>query len=352
MIRGPEEDLPPPAPKRRGRGPRVLPAILAVAVVVALGTAGYVRWAFAGSARGTEVTIVVPEGATTGAIADLLESGGVIHSAFVFRLAARFQGVETEFKSGEYRLRAGLGISEAIRLLRKGVLPEAVRFTVPEGKTVGEVAKIVEAATHIPAKDFMTAATRGRIVPAGFGARAGNLEGFLFPKTYEVVAKATAEEVVAMMVRQFEREVAGLDVAAKARALGITPYQVVVAASMVEREAKVQRDRPLVASVIYNRLRIGMRLQIDATVQYAFLLRDGSYKTRLLYSDLEINSPYNTYKIPALPPAPIASPGLAALRAAFSPATSDYFYYVLSKDGRSHCFAKDNAGFQRCRRES
>ncbi|MFA5889347.1 MAG: endolytic transglycosylase MltG [Actinomycetota bacterium] len=343
------ERLSPAAPKRSKLGRRIFLTVLGVAVLVTLGTAGYVRWAFGGTERGTQVSIVVPNGATTTAIADLLASGGVVRSAFVFRLAARFQGVETEFKSGEYKMRTGLGISEAIRLLRKGVVPETVRFTVPEGKTVGEVAKIVEAETHISAKDFIAAATSGRITPGGFGAPAGNLEGFLFPKTYEVRVKATAEDVVAMMVRQFEREVAGLGVAQAARALGITPYQVVVVAGMIEREAKVERDRPLVASVIYNRLRIGMRLQIDATVQYAFLLRDGSYKTRLLYSDLEINSPFNTYKIPALPPAPIASPGLAALRAAFAPASSDFLYYVLSKDGRSHCFARDNAGFQRCR---
>lgn len=346
-----EEAHPAPRPVRRRRtGVRVFVALLASAVLVLAGVAAYASWAMGGTAQGKTVTVEVTEGASGAAIAEQLEREGVVRSALMFRLVSRLRKVDTGLKPGVYELRTGLGVNGVIDLLRKGIEPVLERFTIPEGKTLTEVATIVEHATGISANRFLSVARSGRHRPAILPKGGKNLEGLLFPKTYEVDEDATATQIVATMLRQFERETAALDFS-KAKKLGITPYEAVIVASLVEREARVQKDRPRVASVIYNRLDRGMRLQIDATVNYAILQRTGSYKNPLTFADYEIDHPYNTYQIPALPPGPIASPGLPALRAALDPAKTDFLYYVLYEGKAEHCFARTFQEFQACRRQ-
>ena len=344
-----EVELPPPAgspPRRRLR--RIVLMLFLLFVILVASAAGYTVWAMGGTPNGKPVRVIIPEGASGADIATLLAKAGVVRSAFIFRIVARIRGVGGDLKPGAYDLHTGLGVSAAITALRNGVPIKVNRVVIPEGKTVLEIARIVERSTGISANTFLRAASSGRhrlaIMPSG----SRNLEGLLFPKSYEFVEKTTADEMIDAMLQQFQTETAGLDLS-KARALGISAYQAVIVASLIEREAKVENDRPLIASVIYNRLHRGQQLQIDATVEYAILLRTGSYKNPLTFEDLKIDSPFNTYRIPALPPAPIASPGLPALQAALSPAKTDYFYYVLKSDQRSHCFARNEAEFRRCR---
>jgi UPF0755 protein len=219
-------------------------------------------------------------------------------------------------------------------------------MTVPEGFTVGQTAERVAEATNVTAEEFDAAAAGGdyqvSIIPA---EKQGNLEGFLFPKTYELALDVSAREVVERMLSQFQIEVVDLDWT-KAEDLGVTPYEVITIASLIEREAVLDDERPLVAAVIFNRLNAGMRLQIDATVQYAL----PQWKDVLTYEDLETPSPYNTYLNYGLPPTPICSPGKRSIVAALNPADVDYIYYVATGDG-GHFFTSDYNEFLEVKEE-
>ena len=348
-LNGEQPPQPPEPPKKRRRALRIFVIVLMVFIVLFGAGAGYVLWAMGGTPHGTPVRVIVDEGASGAQIAAALERAHVIRSAFIFRIIARLRGVSTRLKPGAYELVTGMGVNKALDELKKGVPLVVYRFTIPEGKTIPEIAAIVAKNTKITASAFLAAVHSGRhrlpIMPAG----SSNLEGLLFPKTYEIVEKTTADDLVDLMLNQFKTDTAGLDLSRAAR-LHVTPYQIVIVASLIEREAKIEKDRPLISSVIYNRLARPMRLQVDATVEYAILLKTGHYKYPLTLEDYTaVDSPYNTYQHDGLPPGPIASPGLAALQAALNPANTNYYYYVLTSDQRSHCFAHDEAGFNRCR---
>ena len=311
--------------------------------------AGYVAWAMGGTSNGRTVSVIIPEGASGSEIASILQRAKVVRSAFIFRLVARLRGISTDLKPGAYELRVGMGVNAALNKLKTGVPLKTFTITIPEGKTLPEIAAIVAKHSPISAARFLEACHSGRHRLAIMPKNSNNLEGLLFPKTYVIVEKTTADDLVEMMLQQFTKDTADLDFT-KAAAHHITAYQAVIVASLIEREAKVEMDRPLIASVIYNRLARPMRLQIDATVEYAILLQTGRYKYPLTTDDYtNVHSPYNTYLVDGLPPAPIASPGLAALKAALNPANTKYYYYVLTSDQKSHCFATDQAGFNRCR---
>jgi len=332
---------PHPPRRRRRRLGRILLVLFLVGAMFAGGAVWYGLWAMGGTPNGEAVTVEVPAGASGGTIARLLEDKDVIRSSFMFRLVARLRGVGASLKPGVYELRIGLGVTDAIDLLERGIEPDLVRVSIPEGKTLIEIARIVGERTHISEQRFMRAARSGNrrigLMPDGVD----DLEGLLFPKTYDVGDEMGAGDLIDQMLGQFVSETRSIGLDRKARALGMTAYDAVIAASLIEREAKVQKDRPLVSSVIQNRLERGMRLQIDATVQYAILLQTGSYKDPLTQEDYtRVRSPYNTYLNDGMPPGPIAVPGLAALRAAVNPADTDYLFYRLTSDGRSHCFSE------------
>jgi UPF0755 protein len=225
----------------------------------------------------------------------------------------------------------------------KPVPARVYKILIPEGLTVNQTADGVQSATdgHITADEFVAAARAGNYHYSFLAGAGGNLEGFLFPKTYDVTAATGARTMVKMLLRQFGRETSGLDWT-RARKLGVTLYQVVIIASMIEKEVKVPAERPLVASVIYNRLGKGMKLGIDATVEYAL----GQWKPKLSDKDIQVDSPFNTYRISGLPPAPICSPGFESIRAALYPASTDYLYYILTSpaEGR-HSFTADYRQF-------
>jgi len=296
--------------------------------------------------RGDEpVRVVIGEGASAAQIAAKLHASEVITSATLFRFLSWLQGRQGDFKPGSYVFYTGMHYGEVFVMLEAGPNYQ-VRLTVPEGLTVEQTAGRVSQAMAVSADEFMAAATSGdyavEIIPQ---ENQDNLEGFLFPKTYDLTADAPAREVVEVLLGQFDAETSNLDWS-QASELGMSPYQAVIAASLIEREAVLDEERPLVAAVIFNRLRMDRLLQIDATVQYAL----PEWKDVLTYDDLETPSPYNTYLHKGLPPAPICSPGLASIEAALNPADVDYLYYVATGDG-GHFFTADYNEFLRVKEE-
>jgi peptidoglycan lytic transglycosylase G len=241
----------------------------------------------------------------------------------------------------------GLLLYRKVRADRNPPL-KVFKILLPEGLNVRQTGEKVAESTegNISAEEFKAAVNEGDYDYAFLKDANGNLEGFLFPKTYEVTSRTSAHSVVNMLLKQFQVETEHLEWS-RAPALGVTPYQVVIIASLIEKEAKVPEDRPLIASVIYNRLKNKMKLGIDATVEYAL----GQWKPALTNKDLEVDSPYNTYRIPGLPPAPICNPGFESIRAALYPASTNYIYYILTGADGKHSFTADYQEFKRWKEE-
>lgn len=294
------------------------------------------------SAPGGEVILTVPPGSTTEQIANLLREAGVIRSALAFRLRARQTGVDGSFQAGQHVLRRNMTVDEAIQALQKAETHERV-LTLIEGWRREEMAAYLQAQSALNASEFLilTGSPRpGRGILADLPATA-SLEGYLFPDTYRIEPETTTEQFVDRLLDQFISKISGA-VNEGIQTNGLDIHQAVTLAAIVEREAQVAAERPLIASVFYNRLRIGMPLQADPTVQYALGYQDSEgrwWKKTVTYDDLEVQSPYNTYANAGLPPGPICSPGLASLQAVAAPATSDYYYFVAVGDG-SHVFSR------------
>ncbi len=241
-------------------------------------------------------------------------------------------------RAGEYRFAPHLTQDAVLRALVTGGAQVAAWVAIPEGFTAAQIAARFEEAGIGPAPAYYREFMHDAIVVDG--ARTKNLEGFLFPSTYLVPLGAAPSQAAGMLTSQFLRELPA-DAARRSRALRVSVPQAVTVASLVEREAKSDEDRPKIAAVIYNRLRLGMPLQVDATIEYAL----PKHKSELSFADLKIDSPYNTYVHPGLPPTPIANPGLPSLEAALHPAKGDDLYYVYCGNGR-HAFAKTLAEHQ------
>jgi UPF0755 protein len=296
-------------------------------------------------AAGKSVLVRIPDGAGTAAIGHILAEKGVVQNATMFRLQVRIAGADGKLRAGDYDLKTGSGYRVAIDQLESGATQEFVTVTIPEGFVLEQIATRLQEKAGIPHDDFIALAKGGA---AGFAkkhpyladAYKGSLEGYLFPKTYRIRRGASASEVIEMMLSQFDREIAQVDMSGP-KSRGLSLAQVVTIGSMVERETKLPQERVLVSSVIANRLRLGMHLEIDATIEYVL----PGNRFRLRNSQLRIDSPYNTYKYAGLPPGPIASPGLASLQAAASPASSGYLYYVLTGKDGSHTFTTNKADF-------
>jgi UPF0755 protein len=287
-------------------------------------------------APGTPVVVEIPSGTSTADIAEILSSAGVIKNANRFRLESRLAEADADLRAGEYELVTGMTYDDAIDALVTGPEIRYTTVTIPEGFVIDQIAARYEELAGIPASEFLDLAYSGyEAFPRGYllDAYEGSLEGYLFPKTYRVEEGATARDVIDMMLDQFEKEMEQVDIG-PALERGFTAQEVVTMASIIEREAQLDVERPLVSSVIHNRLGIGMRLEIDATIEY--ILPGNTF--RLRNSDLEIESPYNTYKHTGLTPGPISNPGLASLQAAAAPADTDYIYYVLTGLDGSHTF--------------
>ncbi len=282
--------------------------------------------------------VIIARGSTFAQIAAKLVRRGVISNVLTFRILARLRHEEDVVRAGEYRFAPHQSQSSVLRALVSGGAQVAKWVTIPEGFTDAQIAARLGREGIGSARTYAAAFARSSIVVDG--VRTTSLEGFLFPSTYLIPIGASPREVAGRMTRQFLRELPR-DAAARARALHVSVAQAVTVASLIEREAKSEVDRPKIASVIYNRLRIGMPLQIDASIEYAL----PHHASVLSYRDLQIDSPYNTYLHAGLPPTPIANPGLPSLEAALHPAKTADLYYVYCGHGR-HVFATTLAQHQ------
>jgi UPF0755 protein len=308
--------------------------VLLAAVAAAAG--GYALWtrmqqpyqAFTG-----EQFVEIPPGSGSRTIARRLVEAGVVPDEWTFRAALRWSGRSRDLQAGEYRFDAAASpLAVVDRLARGDVYTLAITF--PEGLTIDEMAAIFEMRELGSARDFREAARDvSRIAALDPAAR--DLEGYLFPETYPVSRTVDAPSLVQTMVERFKTVYA--EVSAGRDTGGLTPRQIVTLASLVEKETARAEERAVVAAVYRNRLDIGMGMQADPTVIYA-LRKTGKYDGNIRRRDLSIDSPYNTYRYPGLPPGPIAAPGRAALEATFSPAAVKYLYFVSRNDG-SHVFA-------------
>lgn len=288
-----------------------------------------------------DITIEIPQGSGSSQIAALLVEHDVIASKDEFLKFVAENGDDKKLKPGKYTFREGMDLSEVVAALVAGTQDEN-KLTLPEGITVQQTAAAVEKSLGIPKDEFLKQAKASNYeaeYPFLKGAYNDSLEGYLFPKTYNFDEQVTADEVIRRLLDQFVKETEGLNFAENPA--GLSEQQVITLASLIERETKVETERPRVASVIYNRLKKDMLLQVDAAVVYAL----GGDKQRLTKEDLKVDSPYNIYVHKGLPPGPICSPSLSAIKAALSPEDTNYLYYVLtSKDG-SHTFTEDYDSF-------
>lgn len=308
--------------------------ILSILTIVILGLIAYGAFALFGDrSHPSSVTqVVVARGSTFSDIARQLRSSGVIGDATLFRLYAKLRGADTQAHAGEFRFQPHQSAAQVLTQLQTGGAQIARWVTIPEGFTAKQIAQQLDDDGLGNAAAFATAFMRDSINLGG--VRTKNMEGYLFPDTYLISLDATPRSVETIMSAQFFKELPR-DAAAKARTLGLTLPQVVTVASLIEREAKADDERPLMAGVYYNRLRLGMPLEVDATIEYAL----PKHETVVTYSDLKLNTPYNTYLHPGLPPTPIANPGRPSLLAALNPRRSEYLYYVYKGNGH-HAFAK------------
>jgi UPF0755 protein len=280
----------------------------------------------------TAQQIIVPRGSTFHDIADQLSRAGIVANATAFRVYAKMLRADTAAHAGEFRFPPHQTAAQVLAQLENGGAQIAKWVTIPEGFTAAQIAQRLQGEGFGSASTFEHAFLHDSIRIAG--TRTKNLEGFLFPSTYLIPNGATPKTVEDILTAQFRKELPA-DAAQRARAHGLTVPQVVTLASLIEREAKADDERPLMAGVYYNRLRLGMPLEVDATIEYAL----PEHHDVITYGDLKIQSPYNTYLHQGLPPTPIANPGEASLQAAFNPQPSPYLYYVYKGNGH-HAFAR------------
>ncbi|GAB4273378.1 MAG: endolytic transglycosylase MltG [Coriobacteriia bacterium] len=351
-----------PRRRRAGRDSRRRPGVakrlmaLALFLVVLLAVlAGVAWWAVflkpaADVVPGLPVQVEIPEGATTAEIADILSGAGVVANPNMFRLKASSSGLDADLKHGVYDLFTGMEYAEVLEVLAAGPPIDYVTVTIPEGFTLEQIAQRLEEKAGLSSEEFLSLAKEQADEFDRDFLRyntTSSLEGYLFPKTYLIAEGQGVRDVIEMMLDQFETETQYIDLT-YVQQLGLTPHDWVTIASIIEREVRVPEERPLVASVIYNRLMRGMKLEIDATVEYVL----PGNRPRLSNADIQIDSPYNTYKYGGLPPGPIASPGLEALKAAADPAETDYIYYVLTGEDGSHTFTETYEEFLRAKERS
>ncbi|HYT67482.1 MAG TPA: endolytic transglycosylase MltG [Vicinamibacterales bacterium] len=281
-----------------------------------------------------EQFVDIPPGSRSVAIARSLADAGVVRDVNSFKLALWISGSARRLQAGEYRFDHPMSARQVAEKIARGdvyVRP----ITFPEGLTIRQMAELYEGKGFGDAKTFIAAASHAELVH-DIDPTAKDLEGYLFPDTYALPRRATADQLVARMVAGFMKALTP-DIVDAASARGLSVRRLVTLASIVEKETGNKEERPLVAAVYSNRLQIGMGLQCDPTVIYA-LERAGRYDGNLRREDLHFDSPYNTYRYAGLPPGPIASPGRASLQAAASPANVSYLYFVSRNDG-SHVFA-------------
>jgi len=311
--------------------------ILAVVLLMTAGFAGWLAWALAlpyGAFPADGVVVDIPRGTSRRSVARMLAERGVIRSALAFELLTRWRS-GVELQAGEYQFTAPTPATEIFRKIAEG----RVFFhplVVPEGLNMFEIATRVEKAGLVPRDDFLSVARDASSI-RDLAPKAASLEGFLFPATYGFPRSATAHGIAAAMVQRFREAWAGFQAEGR-NPHALSPHEAVTLASLVEEETGAVSERPLIAGVFYNRLAKRIALQCDPTVLYAMQLA-GKNDGIIHQSDLQMNSPYNTYRHRGLPPGPISSPGTEALRAVLYPVETDFLYFVADTKG-GHFFAR------------
>ena len=336
---GPGGPRPRAARGRRGPGRLIAIGALVLIVLALAWFANSLLQPFKGDG-GKTVRVTIPQGSSLAQIADRLERSGVIEDAGFFQLRARIGGDSGNLRPGSYVFREDMSFAAAIAVLKEGVPPNVVQVSIPEGLSRKEIRPLTAGLRG----NYIRATRRSpSLDPRDYGAkRPTSLEGFLFPATYELKKGQRVARLRDQQLAQFKRNFAQVDLR-YAKRKNLNAYDVLIIASLIEREAMVAKERPIIASVIYNRLHNDIRLDIDATTRFAV----GNWKRPLKVSEIQNPNPYNTRVHPGLPPGPIGNPGLASIRAAAHPAKTGFLFYVV-KPGTcgKHNFAKSDAQFQ------
>lgn len=343
------EPMPPPR-GGPGTGARWLKAAVGVFVVVVLlaGAAGaYVMKQVNGASGGGQVAVTIPMGSSTQRIAAILDAKGVVSSARLFRLYVRVKGAGP-FKAGDYQFHKRSPYSRVVATLAKGPELTFQRLTIPEGLTLSQIADRVGRLPGRSRDRFLELARSGRVRSQFQPPDSTNLEGFLAPETYEIDPKEDELAILTRMVQGFDTIAVELGLDQSQAKVGLSPYQAVIVASMIEEEAKVADERGKVATVVYNRIKRGEALGIDATLRYGL----NRPTEPLRQSDLAADTPYNTRKFKGLPPTPIASPGRSSLEAALNPTPGPWLFYVLADHDGHHAFAVTITEFNRYKAEA
>lgn len=288
----------------------------------------------------TFVIVKIEAGSSTDDIARALHKKGVISSVSKYKLVSKLWRYDGKYKAGSFSVSPSMRSSDIAQTISKGV-SSTKNFTIPEGYTLEQIAKKLDKEGIVNKDKFIDVARHGDFSKFSFlkGAQSGDnhLEGYLFPDTYAVDLDADETQIITTMLNQYDK-VFTKKYRERAKELNLTENQIIIIASLIERESQYDGDRAKIASVIYNRIKAGMPLQIDATIQYAL----GKTKENLSIDDTKIDSPFNTYTNKGLPPGPICSPGKKSIKAALYPEDTDFLYYVVSEklDG-THNFSKD-----------
>ncbi len=301
---------------------------------------------------GQPVTVEIPLGSTGQDIGALLAAQGVVRSALEFEVAVRSVDAAQRLQAGSYELVTLMDPADVVAMLVGGPGPAVFRVTIVEGLRIEEILASLAEDTDHDFTDFEAALLEGDVstslVQLPAEPELTDWEGLLFPDTYEFAQTASPKDILQRMASTMEQRVNSIDWTAWEE-LGYSVYQGIIAASMIETEVRVDDERPIVSSVIHNRLELGMRLELDATVLYALGTRD------VTQFDRSVESPYNTYQVDGFPPTPIAAPGRASLRAVASPEETDFLYYVLSDLEGNHTFAttldEHNANVEKARED-
>ena len=314
---------------------RVGALLLAISLLATLGGVLWLRAALEerSALREPPTILAVAPGDGLRAIGEELAALGLVRDARLFALLARLRGLDRNIRSGNYELAGGATLGETIDLLVSG--PQKLDFVViPEGLDLRATVALLEKARLGSSQEFLQLAQDSQFARE-MGVPADTLEGFLFPDTYAFAAGATPEDILGHMVQRFG-EILTPALVKEGAAQGLEPLEIVTLASLIEKEAAIAEERALISAVFHNRLRRGMKLQSDPTAIYGVEGHSG----RVRASDLDRENPYNTYKIPGLPPGPIANPGRAALEAAVRPAADRKVLYFVARDDSSHVFSR------------
>jgi len=289
----------------------------------------------------TPILFTIAPGETAATIATRLERAGLIRDAGLFRLLVRYRGVDAQLEAGDYQLRPNMSLEEIVNALQHG-RPSEVTVTIPEGWRAEEIAEMLEERGLVEAEEFLRTVRGGEFEYDFLSAERVSLEGYLFPDTYGIPPDFEAAQIIDMMLADFGRRFAP-EMRQEVARRGMSIQEVLTVASLVEREARIPEERPIIASIYLNRLEAGWLLESDATAQYALGYQEGTgqwWKSPIFLEEMtQIDSPYNTYLYPGLPPGPICNPGLASIQAVINPAETNYMFLYHKGDG-SHAFAE------------